>query len=652
MSKNLQSFEPLEGRCLLSADLTVSIVSPPPGGVLSGNAETTALVTIRNAGPSDVRDRFGVNLFVSTDATFDSNDTLVGSKRRSGSEGGESETKDIKFRLPNSLAPGEYTLFAQVDSDGVIAESDETNNVSAGVAVTVGAGGGGGGGGGNADLVITITAPVGGSTLTLGREHLVVVSARNQGGATVPARAGINLYASTDALLNTSNDTLLVSRSLSSMSAGETEIEDLKFTLPAGLGAGNFFLIAVIDPAAAVNESVETNNISTPVGVTFTGSSAAGSRPDLSVSVSLGDGDDSLSRSGEGEVFVTVFNSGATATGGRVGVSVYASSDSTFDPAADLLLGSRLLSSLKAGETKTNDVDFVVPAGLAEGEYTIYAVVDGAGVITESDESNNTSGGVVATVHTARLDLAGSLTRVTLDDSIVAGTRTRGLVKLDFSNIGDDLFVRGQKADIRAYLRPDGAVNASTDIAISRDKQQSLSRLSNDRPKNVALPVEVPTTIAAGNYRLVVKLDSNNEVAESNELNNEIFAPGNFVISAPFVDLAISGSFSQRSSSSGTTIRGTYALNNFGNVSARGTTAVEFLLVNGDGVQTVLTPVVSKRISIASGRSSSQVRTSYVVPSGLAAGSYNLLVRLTGVEGFTDTRTINNSANIGNITVA
>lgn len=650
MFNEVSSCAPLEGRCMLTADLTVSIVSPPQGGVLSNNAETVALVTIRNAGPSDVRDRFGVNLFVSADATFDSSDTLVGSKRRSGASAGESETKDIKFRLPNSLASGAYTLFAQVDSDGVIAESDETNNVSAGVAVTVGAGGGGGGG--NADLVITITAPVGGSTLTLGREQRVIVSARNLGGASVPLRAGVNIYASTDALLDTSTDTLLASRSLSSMSAGETEIEDLKFILPAGLGAGEFFLIAVIDPAGAVSESVETNNTSTPVAVTFTGSSASGSRPDLSVSVSLGDGDDSLPRSGEGEVFVTVVNSGATATGGRVGVSVYASSDSTYDPAGDLLLGSRLLSPLKAGETETKDIEFVVPAGLAEGEYTIYAVVDRAGLITESDESNNTSGGVVATVNTARLDLAGSLTRVTLDDSIVTGTRTRGLVKLNFSNIGDDSFVRGQKVDIRAYLRPDGAVNASTDIAISRDKQQSLSRLSNDRPKNVALPVEVPTTIAAGNYRLVVKLDSNNEVAESNELNNEIFAEGIFVISAPFVDLAISGSFSQRPSSSGTTIRGTYALNNFGNVSARGTTSVEFLLVNGDGVQTVLTPVVSKRISIASGRSSSQVRTSYVVPSGLAAGTYSVVVRLIGVEGFTDTRTINNSANIGNITVA
>ncbi len=443
----------LEPRTMLSADLTISIVSPASNAAVATGVESVGFVQIANNGSTDVRERFGVSLFVSTDSTLDSSDLLVGSRRRSGASAGESEVEDIEFRLP-SLPEGTYTLFAVVDSGDAIAESDEANNVSAGVAIQVGGSGGGGGGSGSsgADLVVTITAPIGGSTLTLGREQRVIISARNLGDAGTAIRSGVSLYASSDRSFDSASDTLLASRLLSTMSPGETELEDLEFILPSGLGEGEFFLIAVIDPAGEIAERVESNNVSAPVAVNFTAGASVGSPADLTVSLSSASFDDSLRRSGMAEVYVTVVNSGGSSSG-RMTVSLFASADGTLDPAGDVLLGARLFSSIAAGASETEDIEFLVPAGFSEGEYTVYAVVDSGGVVAESDETNNRSAGIVVDVGTASLDLSGSITSLRFSESIIAGSRSRGSARIEFSNLGDDSFVPGQTASIGAFLR-------------------------------------------------------------------------------------------------------------------------------------------------------------------------------------------------------
>jgi len=372
---------------------------------------------------------------------------------------------------------------------------------------------------------------------------------------------------------------------------------------------------------------------------------------DLTVSLDLPDGRDTLSRSIESEVVVTIENSGDERVRGRAGVSIFASADAILDPQNDVLLGSGAFSGVRAGETTTDDVEIRVPASMTEGEYTIYAIVDLDGRVAESDESNNESAGVTVQVESAAADLAASITRITLDDSIVEGTRARGIVKIDLVNLGDNVFVPGQKLNNRVFLRPVGAENSESDIAISRDKQESLARLSNGRPKNVTFAVDVPVDTGPGEYVIVVRLDSRGEIAERNETNNEVFGTGTIVITGAFVDLAIAGSSSLQFSTSRTTIRGAYTLNNLGNVSARGGTTVDFVLVDGEGAETLLNPTISRRITLAAGRTSSQVRTTFALPAGLADGTYAVSARLTSVSGFSDTFAENNAANVGSVVI-
>jgi uncharacterized membrane protein len=110
------SFEPLEHRQMLAADLMAEIVSPVAGGELSFGPEHRALITVTNAGDARVRD-VGLSLFASTDDTFDASDVLLGQRRLSTVSAGERETEDIEFRLPGNLAAGSYKLFAIVDPE-------------------------------------------------------------------------------------------------------------------------------------------------------------------------------------------------------------------------------------------------------------------------------------------------------------------------------------------------------------------------------------------------------------------------------------------------------------------------------------------------------------------------------------------------------
>jgi hypothetical protein len=88
---------------------------------------------------------FGVRsneIYLSTDSNVDTNDILLASHRSLRSAladalGNPSQTINETITLPSNLAPGTYYIGAITDSKNAIDESDETNNVSAPVAITI-----------------------------------------------------------------------------------------------------------------------------------------------------------------------------------------------------------------------------------------------------------------------------------------------------------------------------------------------------------------------------------------------------------------------------------------------------------------------------------------------------------------------------------
>ncbi|MFZ4576297.1 MAG: CARDB domain-containing protein, partial [Phycisphaerales bacterium] len=416
-----ETLETLEGRQMLSVDLSATISSPTAGASWTTGVEIRTLVTVANSGTERVRD-VGLSVYASTDGTFDSSDVLLGSRNLSTMSAGESDAEDVEFTISSAVAAGTYTIFAVIDPSGVFAETDEVNNVSAGVSVTIAGGGGGGGGDDNdgddndgggggdddgddddnggggtgvSDAAVSITT-ASGTTMTLGREQRVLVNARNLGAFRIDPRVGVALYASTDGVFDANADTLLGSRTVTLHDPGESEIEDIEFVLPAVLGAGQFTLFAVIDRANQVTETNEANNVSEGVAVTFVagGSPGGGTGADLTVTVTSPTAGGTMVLGRQQRVLALASNLGTTDTGTLPVVSLYASADATLDTSADTLLGARSLSIMSAGETELEDIEFVLPASLGAGQFTLFAVIDSSGLVSESDETNNTSAGV------------------------------------------------------------------------------------------------------------------------------------------------------------------------------------------------------------------------------------------------------------------
>jgi hypothetical protein len=589
-----------------------------------------------------------ISLYCSSDAALDaSQDLLLGTRTVTLHGAFESEIEDIEFRVPSTLIAGNYNLIAAIDQPGSIDETDETNNVSEAVAVEFVRSSGAAAPSTGSDLIVSITSPSQGGNLVRGRQARASILVSNLGAVDTVVPCEVRLVLSADAVFDDS-DLVLRTRSISSIDAGESELEDVEFIVPSSLDVDAMWLIARIDSAGRISESSETNNDSGAVSVTLV--SQAGlpvGLPDLSVGLKLEPGDDNF-RSGNSEsVFVNVSNSGGK--GRSSTVRLYASSDDTTDPSEDRLLRELRVGALSAGQTLSRRMDFVMPTDVTPGSYRLYAVVDDGSSSNETNESNNKSSIRGASIDVGSYDLAGEVTRLNFGTSFVAGMRNRGSANITYRNEGVDRFASGVKSAVQAFLRP---VGGGGDIAISREKIESLSSGDLFRGKSASISIDVPTDTPAGAYRLVFKLDSRAQISELDESNNEIITDQEVVISAPFVDLSISaGSTSFTAPADpGDSARGSLTLVNLGNVNAKGSVTLTFSLRDAEGVETAISSSMIKRIDLKPARQTVFSGLTLRVPDSVSAGAYTIVVRATAA-GFAETSTANNTFEIGGITI-
>ncbi|MFN7202248.1 MAG: CARDB domain-containing protein [Aphanizomenon sp.] len=83
---------------------------------------------IKNQGAGNAGANY-TGFYLSTDTTLDSSDTYLGLDDVNVLTSGSSSTESASFNLSQTLAAGNYYLFAKADSGSTITESDETNNV-------------------------------------------------------------------------------------------------------------------------------------------------------------------------------------------------------------------------------------------------------------------------------------------------------------------------------------------------------------------------------------------------------------------------------------------------------------------------------------------------------------------------------------------
>lgn len=358
---------------IASVDLAVSVdaLSPSSGGA---GEEVEIGFTVRNDG-GDRADAFDVTVYSSTDEVYDAADTALGSVSASYLSGGGSSTVTLPLTLPSTLPTGTTWLVVVADSGSAISESDEGNNSDA-VSFTVK----------GIDLVASLDSLS--ATPTPGTSLYVYWSVQNDGGA-ASSDTSFDIYLSADATLS-GDDSSLGSTSLSALAGGGTTSGSTYVSIPSSLGAGTWYLLAVVDPMGVVTEDDESNN-SASTSFSLTGA-------DLYAQI------DSTATttprpSSTFDVYWSVYNLGDLVADANY-VYFYLSTDSTFS-GDDNYLTSGTVSALSSGGSTSGTASVTMPSSFSYyGTWYILVVVDATGVVTEGDETNN-SGSYAVTISSA-----------------------------------------------------------------------------------------------------------------------------------------------------------------------------------------------------------------------------------------------------------
>ncbi len=300
--------------------------------------------------------------FLSSNATYEVTDVLLGSRPVSALAAGGSEAGSASVVVPSMTPTGVYYVIARADGGGVVGETTETNNTRTSGQVKIGA-----------DLVITAgTAP---AAAGAGTTMVVSDTTTNQGtgGASASATA---YYLSANALLDAA-DAQIGSRSVPALPVGASSSGSASLQIPASTPTGTYYVIAVADAANAVAETLENNNtrlLIVRIGpdLTITGASAAAS----AVAGTTVAASDTTANSGGGSAPAST-------------TSYYLSVNAVFD-SADVLIGTRSVGAVAAGASDSGSTTLTIPAGTAAGTYYIIVMADGPQSVPETTEVNNT----------------------------------------------------------------------------------------------------------------------------------------------------------------------------------------------------------------------------------------------------------------------
>ena len=359
-------FESLEGnnttwrKLSVGPDLVVSAFAVPGTGA-PGTA-VTASYEVRNQGavgaPASV-----LEFYWSTNTTLDATDTVLASTNIGPLGPNATQAGQRPLIIPSDATLGTYILFARADSTNTVEEASETNNTSF-KSMMVGG-----------DLVVSaFSAP---AVLGTGIPFVAADTTKNAGTITVGPSA-THFYLSSNSSLS-ADDTLLGTRTVGTLTAGQVSAGNTTLTIPGGTSVGSYYLFAKADGANAVTETRESNN--TDLQLVSVG-------PDLKPTISTITSP--VTTGNTTMVSESVTNRGGNDAPPSV-IKYYLSLNNASLDAADIALPeTRSVGLLLPGATSSAQTPVTIPAGTTPGLYYLIVQADSSGTIAESSETNNT----------------------------------------------------------------------------------------------------------------------------------------------------------------------------------------------------------------------------------------------------------------------
>jgi subtilase family serine protease len=222
-------------------DLTVSSLTVPA----TAGAGTTITITdtTQNSGSGDAPSST-TSFYLSGNSWLDASDLLLGSRTVPALGAGTGSTGSTSVTIPSGTAAGTFYIIAKADAPGAISEASESNNV---ISKTIKIG---------PDLIVSsLSVP---ATAIMGTTVTITDTTQNSGGGDASASTTTFYFSSNQTL--DAGDILLDSRSVPALGTGASSTGLTSVTIPTGITAGTYYIIAKADASGIITEINEGNN--------------------------------------------------------------------------------------------------------------------------------------------------------------------------------------------------------------------------------------------------------------------------------------------------------------------------------------------------------------------------------------------------------
>jgi glucose/arabinose dehydrogenase len=217
-----------------------------------------------------------------------------------------------------------------------------------------------------------------------GTSGKVTVRVNNTGDAPIADLVTVSLFLSPDAVFDVTDAAAgSITRPLK-LNPGKGKAVPLTFTYPS-VADGNYFLLAQVDPANAIGEAFELNNVSAsaaPVPVQAPVINLTGTLSGPTTPV--------VARGGRAPAVLSLTNGGNVMAKGPVTLSLFAATDAAGQTNAAPVLTQTKTLKLKPGASKAFRLKLVLPVDLPPGAYFLAAAIDPDNRFAEPNEADNT----------------------------------------------------------------------------------------------------------------------------------------------------------------------------------------------------------------------------------------------------------------------
>lgn len=489
---------------------------------LDEGATYTASWTVQNVGGAPTPDKaWADRVVLSADTTADFGDTplaFVGVTPPLGS--GASYTESAQITLPAGQT-GQYYLILVVDGFNSIAEFDESNN--------------------NIVSPLTINGPPPPRPNLIA--HDASISSSGVSGDSVEVSFIIENTSGVDAVGDWRNsaflsstpglngsERLLGSVSQSDLAAGQSLLFSQPFALPLDLPAGEYHLVVVADSNRRVNEGAFEGDNTSASSSTITVTEPP--RADLAVASVT---PPSAGVSGQSvDVSWTVENVGAGDTRAASRQDrVYLSRDRFFSSVSDVLLGSaNSAATIPSGGSEPASSSFELPLGVSGSYYVIVHTDALDAEIEPAGDATNIAAS--STAFDVQLPEASDLVVESVTAPAVATIGEPATFMWTTRNDGESS--ASGRWDDRVFLSADEEWDISDPVIATHRVPQTT--LAQGETADFQVEAVVPPVLP-GNYFVIVRADTRNQIPETDESNNANASASTVSVTVPLLVLGV-----------------------------------------------------------------------------------------------------------------